>query len=251
MTNKKRFLVSLLVIFTLLLAGCGGNTGENNQTVVNNTSDTQEDTTPEITPSVSVSDQDASGGTVTVDEVVAAQLGWMVIHAQADGAPGPVIGFSQVQEGTSNDVSVEIDLDAATETLYAMLHVDAGTAGTYEFPGDDGPAMADGSVVVTPFSVTLPQETGGSMEEVMVTIGDSFFDAENLTVKAGTTVTWVMNANFPHTVTADDGSFDSGGLSDGQTFSITFDQAGEFPYYCSFHGGPGGAGMSGVVTVTE
>jgi plastocyanin len=90
-----------------------------------------------------------------------------------------------------------------------------------------------------------------SMEEVTVTIGDSFFNPGELTVQAGTTVTWVMDANFPHTVTADDGSFDSGTMNNGQSFSVIFDQTGEVPYYCSIHGGPGGSGMSGTITVTE
>ena len=50
---------------------------------------------------------------------------------------------------------VEIDADMATETLFAMLHVDAGAIGDYEFPGDDVPARdADDNVVVTPFVVT-------------------------------------------------------------------------------------------------
>ncbi len=206
----------------------------------------------EITPAITVEDQDASGGTVTVPDVTSAQLGWMVIHADADGSPGPVIGYTQVQEGDNANVTVDIDLDAATETLYAMLHVDAGTAGTYEFPGDDVPARAGDSVVVKPFKVTLP-DTGmdeGSSTSA-VTIKDGRFEAKDITVKVGTTVTWTMDASFPHTVTADDGSFDSGQLSNGQTFTYTFNEAGDFPYYCTLHGGPGGSGMSGTVTVTE
>lgn len=35
-----------------------------------------------------------------------------------------------------------------------MLHVDAGTEGTYEFPGDDGPVTVDGDVLTMPFMVT-------------------------------------------------------------------------------------------------
>ena len=231
MNHKKLFFISMLAIFALLLAACGPdtteqaaplnnpvNTGTENENMEENTSgeetateEPQEDVLPEITPSVSVSDQDASSGTVTIDEVIAAQLGWMVIHAGDNGSPGPVIGFTQVQEGTNSDVSVEIDLDAATETLFAMLHIDAGTAGEYEFPGDDVPERANDAVVVTPFTVTLPETSlDDSMEEVTVMIGDSFFNEKEITVKAGTTVTWVMDANFPHTVTADDGSFDSG-----------------------------------------
>jgi plastocyanin len=268
MNHKKLFLISMLAIFALLLTACGADPAEPNAPTGNNPADagtandnmeenaadeeSPEDSMPEITPTVSVSNQDASGGTVTIDEVIAAQLGWMVIHAEADSGPGPVIGFTQVQEGTNSSVSVEIDLDAATETLFAMLHIDAATAGEYEFPGDDVPVRVNDSVVVKPFTVSLPETSmDESMEEVTVTIGDSFFNPGELTVKAGTTVTWVMDANFPHTVTADDGSFDSGTMNNGQSFSVIFDQTGEVPYYCSIHGGPGGSGMSGTITVTE
>lgn len=43
--------------------------------------------------------------------------------------------------------------------------------------------------------------------------------------------------------------FDSGNLINGESFQHVFDSAGVYPYYCQFHGGPGGAGMSGVITV--
>ena len=119
----------------------------------------------EMTPSVSVSDQAIEGGTVTVDKVVAAQAGWMVIHAEADGKPGPVIGHSAVAAGENTDVIVEIDTARATAKLFAMLHVDAGEMGKYEFPGPDGPVVVDEKVVVVPFAVTgvpaLMPETGG------------------------------------------------------------------------------------------
>ncbi|RME54457.1 MAG: LPXTG cell wall anchor domain-containing protein, partial [Caldilineae bacterium] len=89
-------------------------------------------------------------------EVVAAQDGWMVIHAQKDGGIGPVIGHAPVSAGTNTDVVVTIDADAATETLYAMLHIDAGEMGTYEFPGPDGPVVVDGAPLAPAFMVTMP-----------------------------------------------------------------------------------------------
>jgi hypothetical protein len=44
--------------------------------------------------------------------------------------------------------------------------------------------------------------------------------------------------------------FVSGDLAgNGASFSHEFTAAGSVPYYCRYHGGPGGAGMSGVITV--
>ena len=38
-----------------------------------------------------------------------------------------------------------------------------------------------------------------------------------------------------HTVTADDGSFDSGNLPDGKTFRHTFKKPGKYKYHCEYH----------------
>jgi hypothetical protein len=109
----------------------------------------------QITLGVYVEDQPISGGAVTVAKVFSDGPGWMTIHAQADGSPGPILGYSPVADGENNDVLVEIDAAAATETLYAMLHVDAGEVGTWEFPGGpDTPAMAGDQIVTPAFSVT-------------------------------------------------------------------------------------------------
>ncbi len=84
---------------------------------------------------------------------------------------------------------------------------------------------------------------------VAVGVGDSNFDPATITVAVGDTVTWTVSSTMPHTVTADGGGFDSGPLGEGDTFSFTFEEPGAYPYYCLFHGGPGGVGMSGVVVV--
>lgn len=105
-------------------------------------------------PAVSVADQDISAGTVTVAEVVSDGPGWIVIHADAEGRPGPVIGYAAVADGANQDVAVDVATDQATETLYAMLHSDGGTVGTYEFPGADGPVSVGDQVLTPAFQVT-------------------------------------------------------------------------------------------------
>lgn len=61
------------------------------------------------------------------------------------------------------------------------------------------------------------------------------FSTNVLTVGVGTTVTWSNQDNTMHTVTAVDGSFDSGFLDAGQSWSYTFDEPGEYEYFCSPH----------------
>jgi plastocyanin len=82
-----------------------------------------------------------------------------------------------------------------------------------------------------------------------VKIVDDAFSPKTIGVAVGTTLVWTRSGTHPHTVTADDGSFDSGLLRGTDQFQRTFDAAGVFAYYCDVHGGPGGSGMSGVITV--
>jgi plastocyanin len=77
-----------------------------------------------------------------------------------------------------------------------------------------------------------------------VTISGMKFAPASYTVKAGTTVTWVNNDGVPHTVTADDNSFDSGSIAAGEKFTHTFGTAGTFAYHCNFH-----SGMTGTLVV--
>jgi hypothetical protein len=105
-------------------------------------------------PSVSVEDQKIRMNRVVVPEVVSDGPGWIVIHADNNGAPGPVIGHKKVTDGVNKNVRVKIDTAKATDTLYAMLHTDSGVIGTYEFPGGDPPVKVNGKIVVKPFKVT-------------------------------------------------------------------------------------------------
>jgi len=126
-----------------------------------------------MTPQVVVADQLSLDGTVTVATVVSDGPGWIVIHAASEeGTPGPVVGFSAVNDGVSNNVTVAVDTTAATPTLFAMLHSDTGEIGVYEFgqvEGADGPVAVDGNVVTPPFNVE------------MVRVYDQFVDMSTIT----------------------------------------------------------------------
>ena len=68
-----------------------------------------------------------------------------------------------------------------------------------------------------------------------VTIGDFFFSPGSVTVAVGDTVTWRNTGQAPHNATADDGSFKTPDLNNGQSASHTFTQAGTFSYICTIH----------------
>ena len=252
MKFNRYLLLSSLALFTLISAACSSATATPAPTAEPVVDE------PEVSESsVIVEDQDASAGSVIIEDVHAAQAGWIVIHINQDGAPGPIVGFTPVKAGENHDVEVEIDLAQATEDLFAMLHTDAGVLGEYEFPGDDIPVFVGEEIVNEPFTVTGVEmavaEGDEEKNEVVdegVMVVDSVFEAESITVPLGTSITWTASANLPHTVTSDDGIFDSGTMRDGDVFTITFTEAGTFAYYCKFHGGPGGQGMAGAIIVT-
>jgi hypothetical protein len=106
-----------------------------------------------LTPSITVGNQDIINSRVVVQKVVSDGPGWVVIHEDINGAPGPVLGYAAVQDGVNPDVVVAIDSQKATSKLFAMLHTDKGTVGVYQFPGPDVPVFSAGVMVNVPFAV--------------------------------------------------------------------------------------------------
>jgi predicted lipoprotein with Yx(FWY)xxD motif len=163
MRNKNLTYTGILAILMLILVACSSQATltptEETEIIEEDRNEPEEEAVeePAVLNTVTVTDQElGSGNTVTVANVTTDSAGWLVIHAQAGGSPGPIVGFAPVETGENSDVLVNIEAAGATETLYAMLHVDAGTLGEYEFPGEDVPAVnADGNLVTPPFQIDL------------------------------------------------------------------------------------------------
>ncbi len=80
-----------------------------------------------------------------------------------------------------------------------------------------------------------------------VVITNSTFSPASVTVKVGTTVTWRNDDGIGHTVTSDSGTeLESPLLSQGATYSHTFNTVGTFPYHCTPH-----PFMTGTVIVEQ
>jgi plastocyanin len=93
--------------------------------------------------------------------------------------------------------------------------------------------------------------TAGYAVTNFVSTAGGIFEPSALTINVGDTIVWIQEDVTEHTVTSDDLLFGSPTLNFDERFSYTFDSPGFYRYYCTFHGGIGGAGMSGVVTVSE
>ncbi|MEW6604915.1 MAG: cupredoxin family copper-binding protein [Thermoproteota archaeon] len=76
--------------------------------------------------------------------------------------------------------------------------------------------------------------------------GSSSYNPNPIEIRTGDTITWVNDDSAIHTATASDGTFDSDILRRGETFSFTFDNEGEYPYYCDVH-----PNMVGTVVVMQ
>jgi plastocyanin len=95
---------------------------------------------------------------------------------------------------------------------------------------------------------------GGNGAEVSIpqgssTLSEDAYDPNPVQVSAGGTVTWINDDAQPHTATSGEnavpnGKFDSGILAAHKSFSHTFAEAGEYPYYCMLH-----PNMVGTVSV--
>ncbi len=103
-----------------------------------------------------------------------------------------------------------------------------------------------------PEPTATPHDMGemGERETVTVDIANFAFVPAELVISAGTEVVFTNSDSAPHTVTAgSDGEpmpelFDSGLMEQGDTFSVVFDEAGEFGYFCDRH-----PPMTGTVVV--
>ena len=81
--------------------------------------------------------------------------------------------------------------------------------------------------------------------DAQVKIANFTFDPPTLTVKAGTTVTWINADDIPHLVSEKDGKFRSSALDTNDKFSQTFSTAGTVEYFCAIH-----PHMTGKIVVT-
>jgi plastocyanin len=79
---------------------------------------------------------------------------------------------------------------------------------------------------------------------LVIHLSNFSFKPASATVKVGDTVQFVNDDPYPHTVTAQDRSFDSGNLDQHASWSYTFTKAGTYTLACTYH-----PNMKGMLTV--
>jgi len=120
-----------------------------------------------------------------------------------------------------------------------------GTGGRVAFIGSTIPGAQPGGGYGT------NNGTSGAPPNKVVKNLDDFFDPQVLRVPAGTTVEFHNDGRNPHTVTADDNTYDSGILQNGAVFNHTYPTPGIYAFNCKLHGAAGGIGMAGIIVVGD
>lgn len=88
---------------------------------------------------------------------------------------------------------------------------------------------------MTPAAWPVGSAIAASPVPPLVHIANFTFAQATITVRPGSTVSWVNDDDIPHTVVAADKSFKSKVLDTGERFSFTFAKPGQFAYFCSLH----------------
>ena len=98
-------------------------------------------------------------------------------------------------------------------------------------------AATDAGALAAPEGGAQAPPAGKAGPPVQVSVADLVFEPKELTVTAGTTVTWVNADDVPHTVTstASPALFHSKTLDTDDRFSFEFKAAGTFDYFCKLH----------------
>jgi plastocyanin len=112
---------------------------------------------------------------------------------------------------------------------------------------DNGDGSSAGTTTTEQTDTTAAQKPSGGGGTATVDMKDIQFMPKDITVKAGTTITWTNSDSVTHTVTKEGGpggNFDSGDVAPGDTFELTADVPGKVDYVCTIH-----PGQSGTFTV--
>lgn len=117
----------------------------------------------------------------------------------------------------------------------------------------DTTTTTQATVITTEVTTTTTEVTTTAQSQTATTVADgaatitiaNFNFSGPRSVALGTSVMVTNEDQFRHTWTSEDGLWNSGALSQGESFDFTFDEPGEYPYFCTIHPNQ----MRGTITV--
>lgn len=154
MTITRTKIVGLAAVSIMALGACSSSSKSSPASAAAPAASTAAST---VSGSLDAVDQHSDGKTITIKAVnITGSSGFIAIHADLSGKPGPVVGHVAIPAGASSDVVVTLDKASPTGAYWPMLHLDAGKIGTYEFPGPDVPVKTGADIVMKKITVTVP-----------------------------------------------------------------------------------------------
>ena len=212
-----------------------------------------------------------------------------VVTSDCNGGGNPVcmIDVTAAVNGgcdANNEVPVQLTVTASDQSSNFVVLVDGINQGTFAYtgsstiisvniPGDgqnhtvsvtdeiDLACTSTANIITTDCSlpcsiINLSASAGGGGAGGMihfVNVEDYIFNPSIVNITIGDQVEWQWTGNVAHTATSDANSgpdsFDSGLLSNGDSYLSPVLSEGSHPYYCTPHGEPGGVGMAGTIFV--
>lgn len=211
------------------------------------------DPPPEDDPLVVARTTAASGNAQTgpVGEALPSELR-VIITRSAEPQEGVGVTWATPDGGSLAPAATDTDADGIATTIWTLGPEVGDQTATATVADADGSPVTFTATAEDDTPPPPPPPPPSATIDVLGPSGGNRFDPADVTIQAGQTVLWRWPVgSLDHNVAGDgDEPTGSGALTDGpEEYSFTFTTPGTYNYFCINHGGPGGAGMSGTVTV--
>jgi plastocyanin len=126
-------------------------------------------------------------------------------------------------------------LTSLLSTLLAACNADNSGAGKSSGTATSNATPVSQNATASGGSNTASRETASSATSQQIEMNDDVFKPAQLTIPAGTQVTWINKGKKAHTVVSNDKLFDSGLVNVGAEFKYTFTTPGTYAVHCAPH----------------
>ena len=208
-------------------------------------------TTPNCAPNCALSAVATISGPCNSNNKVPVQF-----ILQSSGTTG--VGFNLLVDGALYAGS-PFNYTAGSSTVVTLLVNGNGAQHTIQAIDTGTPNCSATSLVLTP-NCSIPcvisnLEVKTDPQVHIINLLDYTFSPANLEILVGDTIRFIWVSTLLHSTTSDalsgPNAWDSGVVGQGSVYNLVLKNPGIFPYYCKTHGGPGGIGMTGIITVLD
>ena len=232
MLPSRRSMTLLIAALAATAVACGDNSGPS-----------QQPPAPNTTPaSLTITGGNNQSG--TIGNALGNPLVVRVTNSDNQPLSGVSVAWSVISGGGAlGSTTSTTDGQGEASTSYTL----GPNTGTNQVQA----AVADMTNISTTFTATgntppPPPPPPPPQPSASVTVGDNFYDSNNVTISTGQSVQFNWTGQASHSVTFDPPKNDDSGEKSSGSFTLSFTNSGTFTYFCTVHGR---AVMSGTVVV--